>query len=181
MPALLAGCGDETVTETGQAPPTSASATTVLVPPTSAAPMRSVVAQFTSNDGYRYNITLSVGAQPAPAKADECPPAAPVVAGTSTLPVALTVRNEAADKPAPFPPLRVELTSGGAVAPQQVLVRSGAAGCTFTPRMASIGPGESVTFRGTSPAIATTAASGSVGKIVVSASETTFSVSAPVP
>ena len=145
--------------------------------------MREFTGQLTSNNGDRFLVTLSVASQPAAAKADECPPATPAATGTATYPVTLTVKNEAGDKTVPFPPLRIELTSGGAVAPQQVLVRppgtSGA--CTFTPRVTSLGPNESVVFRGTSPAIATSAAPGSVGKIEVSVSETRFSVAAPVP
>ena len=178
VPSLLVGCGDETATETGQTPAT----TVTTSPTTTASATRDYAAQFTSSDGYKYAITLSIAAQAAVAKPDECPPATPAVAGTATYPVALTVKNEAADRPAPFPPLRIELTSGGAVAPQQVLVKAPAGGqCTFTPRVASIGPGETITFRGTSPAIALGGAPGSVGKIEVSASESRFSVAAPVP
>jgi len=172
VPAVLAGCGgdDPTVTETGQAPMTS-----------QAAPAREFNGELTSTDGYTYAITLSVASSPAAPKADECPPASPAVAGTSTYPVTLTVRNQAADRPAPFPPLRIEMTSGGAVAPQKVLVRAPDGTCTFTPRVSAIPPGSSVSFRGTSPAIATGAAPGSVGKIEVSVSESRFSVAAPVP
>jgi hypothetical protein len=187
VPALLAGCGDDSATETrtGQATATTAGPSPTRTTSTSAAATsaatRDFAGELTSTDGYKYAITLSVASQPAATKADECPPATPAVAGTSTYPVSLTVRNMAADKPAPFPPLRVELTSGGAVAPQQVLVRAPAGTCTFTPRVTSLGAGESVTFRGTSPPIATAAAPGSVGKIEVSVSETRFSVAAPMP
>ena len=93
----------------------------------------------------------------------------------------LTVANVATDRSAPFPPLRVEHTGAPGTKPAQVLVRDQAGTCTFAPRVSAIGPGQTLTFKGTSPAIDDTAAPGSAGQIEVKVSESTFSLAAPVP
>ena len=91
------------------------------------------------------------------------------------------VANVATDRPAPFPPLRLEMAAPAGTKPAQVLVRDAGGTCTFSPRVASIGAGASVVFNGTSPLIDETAAAGTAGRIEVKVSETTFSVSAPLP
>lgn len=101
--------------------------------------------------------------------------------GKSYLPVTLTVANAATDRPAPFPPVRIELTGPPGTKPGQVLVRDAAGACTFSPRQPSIGPGASAVFKGSTPAIDAAAGSGSAGQIEVKVSETTFSLAAPVP
>ena len=60
-------------------------------------------------------------------------------------------------------------------------MRDTAGTCTFSPRVASIGPGASVVFNGTSPLIDDGAAPGSAGRIEVKVSETTFTLAAPLP
>jgi hypothetical protein len=47
--------------------------------------------------------------------------------------------------------------------------------------VASIGAGASVVFNGTSPLIEETAAAGAAGRIEVKVSETSFSLTAPLP
>jgi hypothetical protein len=95
--------------------------------------------------------------------------------------VTLIVVNEAKDKSAPFPPLRIEMTAAAGAKPAQVPVRDTTGACTFTPRVSAIGPGGSVVFNGNSPAIDTAAAPGSAGRIQVSVSENAFSLVAPLP
>jgi hypothetical protein len=145
---LLAGCGDD------EKPPAGAPA---------AAP-RTSAGEFTSTDGYRYRIVLVVGDE------SDCQPA-----GGSGVPVALTVTNLAGDRPAPFPPLRVELIRAAGVKPEQVPVRDPSGTCTFTPRVPSLAPGQSVTFAGATPRVE------SAGRVEVAISESTFTVAAQVP
>jgi hypothetical protein len=140
---------------------------------------RSYAADFTSTDGYRYRITLAVGGRPAPGAVLDCP--ATPTAGRYFLPVTLMVANLATDRPAPFPPVRLEMAAPAGTKPPQVLVRDAAGACTFSPRVASIGPGASVVFNGTSPLIEETAAAGAAGRIEVKVSETAFSLTAPLP
>ena len=173
--AFLAACGDEPAEEApGQ---TGAVAAPVTTSP--AAPERSYAADLTTTDGYRYRITVLVG-DPSPTGAAADCPGTPTP-GKSYLPVTLTVANMATDRPAPFPPVRVELTGPPGTKPGQVLVRDAAGACTFSPRQPSIGPGSSAVFKGSTPAIDAAAGSGSAGQIEVKVSETTFSLAAPVP
>ena len=95
--------------------------------------------------------------------------------------VTMVVANEATDRPAPFPPLRIEMTTAPGSKPSPVLVRDPSGACTFTPRAGSIAPGGSVVFNGSSPAIDPAAAPGAAGRIEVNASERRFSLVAPVP
>lgn len=120
-----------------------------------------------------------VGTRSATGAPDECPGAA--AAGRFYLPVSLTVANEATDRPAPFPPLRIEMTTAPGTRPGQVQVRDTAGACTFAPRVPSIAPGASVVFKGTSPAIEESAGPGSAGRIEVKVSESSFTLAAPVP
>jgi hypothetical protein len=176
--ALLGACGDDPadqapgqVTTTVAAAPAATTSTTVAG--------RSYVGDFTSTDGYRYRITLAVGGRPAAGAVLDCP--ATPTAGRYFLPVALMVANLATDRAAPFPPVRLEMAAPAGTKPAQVLVRDAAGTCTFSPRVASIGPGASVVFNGTSPLIDETAAAGSAGGIEVKVSETSFSLTAPLP
>ncbi|MEW6155323.1 MAG: hypothetical protein AB1673_15260 [Actinomycetota bacterium] len=130
--------------------------------------------ELTSSDGHRYRITLSVAGSPAPTAAEDCPPV--TGAATPSRAVVLTVANQAADRPAPFPPLRIEMAGAAGVAPEPVFVRDQGGACTFTPRVASIGPGQSVTFRGTSPV----EGFGPGSRVEVNVSETRFTLAAPV-
>lgn len=174
--ALLAGCGDEpaddalgrTVTSQVAAAPTS---TTV--------PGRTYAADLTTTDGHRYRITVRVGPRSPTGSPEACPGTA--TPGRSYLPVTLTVTNAVTDRVAPFPPVRVELTTAPGTRPGQVLVRDPAGACTFSPRAPDIGPGASTIFQGTTPAIDDSAAEGTAGRIEVKVSETTFSLAAPVP
>jgi hypothetical protein len=177
---VLAGCGSDapTVAATGQA--TSTTTAAAATTPTTLAG-RSYAGELVTTDGYRYRVTVALGAKSA-AGGTDCPGAA--AAGKAFVPVTLIVANEAADKPAPFPPLRVEMfppTAPAGTKPAQVLLRDPTGACTFTPRVASIGPSGSVVFNGNSPAIDGTAGVGSAGRIQVSVSESTFTVVAPVP
>ncbi len=140
---------------------------------------RSYAAEFTSTDGNRYRITVAVGGRPAAGAVLDCP--ATPAAGRYSLPVTLMVANLATDRPAPFPPVRLEMAAPAGTKPPQVLVRDAAGTCTASPRVASIGPGASVVFNGTSPLIDDTAAAGAAGRIDVKVSETTFSLTAPLP
>ena len=180
---VAAGCGDDsTTTEAG--PGQAVTTTAVAGPTTTAGPMRDYSGKLTSSGGYSYTITVSVGAQPAPAPSagtDPCPPSAPPTSGTATYPVTLRVTNDAAGKPAPFPPLRIEMTTAAGTPPQQVLVKTAGGQCSFTPRVDSIAGGATVVFQGSSPPIPASAAPGTAGKIQVSASETAFTVAAPLP
>lgn len=176
----LAGCGsdqDPTVAS-GQSATTTTAATdpTTTLAPTTTVP-RTYSGDLTSTDGYRYRITLDVGDKLTTASADDC--AAAPGAGRVAVRVTLTVVNTESNRPAPSPPVRIELNGPGGR--QQVLVRDPAGTCTFTPRVASIGAGQSVVYRGSTPAVAADAAAGSAGQVEVAVSETRFSLSAPVP
>ena len=176
--ALLGACGDDPVDEAPGQVTTTAVASQAPTTSTTVAG-RSYAADFTSADGHRYRITLAVGGrQPAGAVLD-CP--ATPAAGRYSLPVTLMVANIATDRPAPFPPLRLEMAAPAGTKPAQVLVRDAGGTCTFSPRVASIGAGASVVFNGTSPPIDDAAAAGTAGQIEVKVSETTFSLSAPLP
>lgn len=140
---------------------------------------RAHVAELTTSDGHRYKVTLVVGPRSPTGTAEEC--AGPAASGRFHLPVTLTVANEATDRPAPFPPLRVEMPGPPGTRPAQVQVRDAAGACTFAPRVPSIPPGGSVTFKGTSPPIEETASPGSAGRIEVRASESSFALAAPLP
>ncbi|MGI8983989.1 MAG: hypothetical protein ACR2HM_05585 [Acidimicrobiales bacterium] len=174
---MTGACGDQPVDEApGQA-------TTTLVAAPSATPTsvagRSYAADFTSADGHRYRITLALGARPAAGAVLDCP-GAPTT-GRYVLPVTLIVANAAADRAAPFPPVRLETGVPSGAKPAPVMVRDTAGACTASPRVASVGAGASVVFNGTSPLIDEGAAPGSAGRIEVKVSETTFSLSAPLP
>ena len=169
LAALLVSCGDEE----GSTAPVVAATTTAVV---ARAPH---TADLTTTDGNRSRITLTLGPRSATGGADECP--GPATQGRAYLPVTLTVANQATDRPVPFPPVRIEMTAAPGTKPAQVLVRDTAGNCTFAPRVPSIGPGGSVVFKGTSPAIDDAAAPGTAGAIEVKVSETTFSLAAPVP
>ncbi|MFP5319713.1 MAG: hypothetical protein ACLGI2_15625 [Acidimicrobiia bacterium] len=111
------------------------------------------------------------------ASADLC--AAAPGPGRAAVQVTLTVANVETNRPAPSPPVRIELNGPGGR--QQVLVKDRAGSCTFTPRVPQIAAGESVVYSGTTPAITADAAPGSAGQVEVAVSETRFSLSAPVP
>jgi hypothetical protein len=176
--ALLGACGDDPADEApGQVTTTAAASQAATTSTTIAG--HSYAAEFTSTDGYRYRITLAVGGRPAAGAVLDCP--ATPTAGRYFLPVALMVANLATDRPAPFPPVRLEMAAPAGARPPQVLVRDAAGTCTFSPRVASIGPGASVVFNGTSPLIEDTAAAGAAGRIEVKVSETSFSLIAPLP
>ena len=168
---LLGACGDDPADQGGgQAPPATTSTTLAGQTHTS---------ELTTTDGYRYAVTVLLGERTATGAADECPgTAAP---GRFFLPITLTVANLAADRPAPFPPLRIELATAPGTRPGQVMVRDTAGACTFAPRVPSIAPGASVVFKGTSPAIEEGAAPGSAGRLEVKVSESSFTLGAPVP
>jgi hypothetical protein len=178
LAAVLGACGDEPVDEApGQATTTvlAAPATTTSV----AGAGRSYGADYTSADGHRYRITIALGGRPAPGAVLDCP--GTPSPGRYVLPVTLMVANAASDRPAPFPPVRIEMAAPAGTRPAQVLVRDTAGTCTFSPRVASIGAGRSVVFNGTTPLIDDGAASGSAGRIEVKVSETTFTLTAPLP
>ena len=140
---------------------------------------RTYSAELTTTDGYRYTITVVVGARSPTGAPDDCPGTA--TPGQSYLPVTLTVANAATDRSAPFPPVRLEFTTAPGARPGQVMLRDRSGACTFSPRVPSISPGALAVFRGTSPAIDDTAAAGTAGKVEVKVSETAFSLAAPVP
>jgi len=144
----------------------------------STAPGRAYSGDLTTTDGYRYRITLVVD-KGSDTGSPECP--ATPVPGKVFVPVTLTVSNETPDRPAPLPPLRIEMAGAAGAKPAQVLVRDPAGSCTFTPRVPQIAAGGSVVFKGTAPAIDATAGAGTAGRIEVSVSESRFSVAAPVP
>lgn len=89
--------------------------------------------------------------------------------------------NLATDRPAPFPPLRVEVAAAPGTKPAPVQVRDAGGPCTFAPRVGPLGPGATVVFKGTSPAIDEAAAAGAAGAIEVRVSESTFALSVPLP
>jgi len=166
----LAGCGsDQDPTIDAGQPGTSTTAPAVT---TTTAP-RTFSGDLTSSDGYRYRITLEVGDRLTAASADECATAA------GGMRVTLTVANAETTRPAPSPPVRIELNGPGGR--QQVMVQDRSGACTFTPRVPSIGAGESIVYRGSTPAVAAGAASGAAGQVEVAVSETRFSLNAPVP
>lgn len=176
--ALLGACGDDPADEApGQVTTTALAAQAPTTSTTVAG--RSYGADFTSADGHRYRITLAVGGRPAAGAVLDCP--APPAAGRYTLPVTLMVANVATDRPAPFPPVRLEMAAPAGTKPVQVLVRDAAGTCTFSPRVASIGAGASVVFNGTSPLIEEGAGAGAAGRIEVKVSESTFTLTAPLP
>lgn len=174
----LVACGaDQSPVVQGSTP-----ATTVTTEPqpttTTTSPVRTFAQDATTADA-QYRITLTVGERTTSPLADECPPAQALAAGNSVLRVSITVANPSTTRAAPFPPLRVEMTGPGGR--QEVLVRDPTGTCSFTPKVALIGPGETVVFKGTTPAIADSAAPGSAGQVEVSISENRFSLVAPVP
>ena len=170
--ALVGACGDDPAVEDAGQPATTAQATTA--PSTTLG--QTYTSELTTTDGHRYKVTVLVGDRSATGSPDECPTTP--VPGRYFVPVTLTVANLAADRPAPFPPLRVELATAPGTRPGQVMVKDQAGGaCTFTPRVPSIGPGAAVTFRGTTPPLE----SGSAGRIEVKVSESSFTLAAPVP
>ena len=175
---LLSGCGAQPTDESGGRSATTATTATAAAPPTTVAG-RAYAADLTTTDGNRYKVTVLVGSASPTGAPDGCPGTA--TPGRFYLPVTVTVANEASDRPAPFPPLRIEMTTGPGAKPAPVLVREPAGSCTFAPRVPSIGPGASVVFKGTTPAIDEGAAAGSAGRIEVNVSETRFSLAAPVP
>ena len=174
--ALLGGCGDDGagVSVGGQPRGDQVQATT-----TTTVAGRTYTSDLTTTDGYRYTVTLLVGARTATGAPDECP--GTPAAGKVFLPVTVTVANQATDRPAPFPPLRIELATAPGTRPGQVMVRDPAGACTFAPRVPSLAPGASVVFRGTTPPIDETAAPGTAGRIEVKVSESAFALAAPVP
>jgi len=168
--AALTGCGDDPSTVAGQTR-TAPAATMPTVPG------HSYEGELVTADG-RYRVTVAVG--PASATGGpECPRSP--VAGRSFLPVTVIVANEAGDRPAPFPPVRIEMTTGAGTKPGQVLVRDPSGACTFTPKVPGLAAGASVVFNGSSPAIDQAAAPGTAGRIEVNVSESRFTLSAPVP
>ena len=172
----LAACGEEPV---DNAPGQSVTSQVAVAPTPTTTAGRTYAADLTTTDGYRYTITVLVGPRSPTGSPDACPGAA--TAGRFYLPVTLTVANSATDRSAPFPPIRIELTTAPGTKPGQVLVRDPAGACTFNPRVPSIAPGASAVFQGTSPAIDDAAGAGAAGRIEVKVSETTFSLAAPVP
>ena len=174
--ALLAACGEEPADE---GPGQTVTSTVTSTPTSTTVPGRTYSADLTTTDGYRYKITVLVGPRSPTGSPEACPGTA--TPGRSYLPVTLTVANAAVDRAAPFPPVRVELTTAPGTKPGQVLVRDPAGTCTFSPRGSSIGPGASAVFQGTSPAIDDSAGQGTAGTIEVKVSETAFSLAAPVP
>jgi hypothetical protein len=175
--AALGACGDDPAEEApGQATTTAAAAP---APTSTTIGGSSYSADLTTTDGHRYRITLAIGTRSQTAGVLDCP--ATPAAGRYSLPVTLIVANAAVDRPAPFPPVRLELAAPAGTRPGQVQVRDPAGACTFTPRVASLGPGSSAVFNGTTPPIEEGAAKGSSGRIEVKVSETTFSLAAPLP
>ena len=175
---LLGACGDDpAVEDTGQ--PATTAATTAPAPTTSTTLGQIYTAELTTTDGYRYKVTVLLGERTRTGSPEECPGTA--IPGRYFLPVTLTVANLAADRPAPFPPLRVELATAPGTRPGQVMVKDASGSCTFAPRVPSIGPGASVVFKGTSPPIDEGAAPGTAGRIEVKVSESAFTLAAPVP
>jgi hypothetical protein len=177
--AFLGACGDEPADEAPGQVTTTAVASPAPTTTSTTVAGRSYAADFTSADGHRYRITLAVGGRPAAGAVLDCP--GTPTAGRYSLPVTLMVANVATDRPAPFPPVRLEMATPAGTRPAQVLVRDAGGTCTFSPRVASIGAGASVVFNGTSPLIDDAAAAGAAGKIEVKVSETTFSLTAPLP
>lgn len=168
----MVGCGDGSTT--GKAVGSDAQVVTT----TTLAPGQTYSGDLTTTDGYRYKVTVLVD-RGSRTGSSECPAAA--VPGRIFLPVTLTVSNQAADRPAPWPPLRIELTAAPGAKPAPVLVRDPAGTCTSAPRVAEIAAGGSVVFKGSTPAIDQAAGPGTAGQIQVSVSENRFSLAGPVP
>lgn len=164
--ALLGACGDDPTVGTGD-PGQPATTSTTLAGQT-------YTSELTTTDGYRYRVTLLLGPRQATAT-PECPTT--TVAGRYSLPVTLTVANLATDRPAPFPPLRLELAGAPGTRPGQVMVKDQAGACTFAPRLPSIAPGATVTFEGATPPVD----EGSEGRVEVKVSESAFTLAAPLP
>jgi hypothetical protein len=176
--ALLGACGDDPAEEApGQATTTAAAAPSATTSTTAGG--NSYAADLTTADGNRYRITLAIGSRSQTAGIQDCP--ATAAAGRYSLPVTLIVANVTTDRAAPFPPVRLEMAAPAGTRPTQVLVRDPAGSCTFSPRVASIAPGGSVVFNGTTPPIEEGAAAGASGRIEVKVSETTFTLAAPLP
>lgn len=166
---LLAACGDDggTTAETGAQ---QAATTTTAAGPTTAvtaAPARTFTSETTSNDGVRFRITVNVGERGSTAVPGDCS-----LTLARGVPVSLVITN-LTDRTAPFPPLRVEQVAPGGGSRDQVQVRDPSGTCTFTPRVPSIGPNQTITFQGAAPA--------PTGQIEVSISETRFTLVAPLP
>jgi len=174
--ALLAACGDEPAVD---APGQSVTSQVAVTATSTTVAGRTYAADLTTTDGHRYRIMVLVGPRSPTGSPDACPGTASP--GRFHLPVTLTVANAATDRAAPFPPVRIELTTAPGTKPGQVLVRDPAGTCTFSPRAPAIGPGASAVFQGTSPAIDEGTGEGAAGRIEVKVSETTFSLAAPVP
>lgn len=173
--ALLGACGDDPAVEDAGQPAT----TPAPAPATSTTLTQAHTAELTTTDGYRYKVTVLLGERTRTGSPDECPSTA--VPGRYFLPITLTVANLATDRPAPFPPLRIEHATTPGTRPGQIMVKDPAGACTFFPRVPSIPAGATVTFRGTTPPIEEGAAPGSAGRIEVKVSESTFTLAAPVP
>ena len=174
--ALLGACGDDPVVEDAGQPATSV---TTAAAATSTTLGQTYTADLTTTDGYRYKVTVLLGERTRTGGPEDCP--GTPVPGRYFLPVTLTVANLATDRPAPFPPLRVELAGAPGTRPAQVMVKDAAGACTFAPRIPSIAPGASVVFRGSTPPIEEGAAPGSAGRLEVKVSESSFTLAAPVP
>ena len=173
---LLGACGDDPAVEDAGQPTTSVTTAPVT---TSTTLVQTYTADLTTTDGYRYKVTVLLGERSRAGSPEECPGTA--VPGRYFLPVTLTVANLATDRPAPFPPLRIEHATTPGTRPGQIMVKDPAGACTFFPRVPSIPAGATVTFRGTTPPIEEGAAPGSAGRIEVKVSESTFTLAAPVP
>lgn len=177
LAVVTAACGDEPADEAPGQVSTSATTAPAAAPPAPAG--QSYAADFTSTDGHRYRITLALGGRPAAGAVLDCP--GTPTSGRYVLPVTLIVANAAADRAAPFPPVRLETGVPSGTRPVPVMVRDTTGACTASPRVASVGAGASVVFNGTSPLIDEGAAPGSAGRIEVKVSETSFTLSAPLP
>ena len=161
---VAVACGSRSADRTASSPPSGPGAA------------RTAVGEATTVDG-RYRIALSVGEGSLSANAGPCSSAP--AAGRGRLPVRLTVTNLAPDLTVPFPPVRVELVTDARR--DQVLLREPSGTCTFTPRVAGIGPGESVTFDGATPEIDASSRPGVAGRCELSISENPFSLAVVVP
>ncbi len=165
----LTGCGSD-VPKGGV---TSGGGTTAV--PGGAGSSRSVTGTANTANGH-YRITLALGDRTPGGAATVCAPGA--APGRSSLSVVVTVVNTD-NRPAPFPPLRVELNAGGSPAP--VPVRDSSGTCSFTPHDGALEAGASVTLPGATPTIDDNAAPGSAGRVEVAVSENDFTLGAPVP
>lgn len=176
LAAGAGACGDKTTEQTaGQTATTVAAATTSTV----AGHPAIAAMDLTTTDGYRYRISLEFGPPSPTGAADAC--AGPPSPGKVYFPLILTIANSAADKAAPFPPVRIEQTAAPGTKPAQVQVKGADGTCTFAPRQPSIAAGQSAVFKGSTPAVDAVAPHGSAGQISVKVSETTFDLSVPLP